>query len=285
LTSPEIDSVAAFIAALPELRKNLKIEHTTWNLWFRGHSDAGWTLLPSLYRFPTGSDVDPTWERELQRDFKIRLSTESGFNPSNDMDWIFIAQHHGLPTRILDWTENPLVALFFAVENYGNGKDGKLFAIHPGLFNSVVPFKGDRISVPTTEEAKFKEYVVDLIEREPRDTGTQIRRKPAAKLPMAFRPNSPFKRSMSQSGVFIVYGQEQHPINSFNGREVEVEDEDDKRLDKFTIYEMNPPSERKFAIFHELYNLGVSHGTLFGDPDSIAKSIKFRYSDQFWRDA
>ena len=62
---------------------------------------------------------------------------------------------------MLDWTENPLVALFFAVENYRNSKDGKLFVIHPAEFNNTIAFSPhnnieddpETTSVPTSDQS------------------------------------------------------------------------------------------------------------------------------------
>jgi hypothetical protein len=86
---------------------------------FRGiGDDRRFRLVPSAGRFGIAeTSVQIEFEKALLRDFKRKAHLHLTHSPKNDFEWLFLAQHHGLPTRLMDWTFNPLVALFFAVEN------------------------------------------------------------------------------------------------------------------------------------------------------------------------
>jgi hypothetical protein len=117
---------------------------------FRGHSSTKFSLIPSVGRVNHVSRSRAKYEESL---FDIFCREARGyFNasalPSNDWEWLSFAQHHGLPTRLLDWTHNPLVALYFAVE-MNPELDGKLYALHSVLkaserVRSGSPFTIDR---------------------------------------------------------------------------------------------------------------------------------------------
>jgi hypothetical protein len=87
---------------------------------FRGHADLDWELEPAIDR-SNFSRVRETLTREdherlVFKEFKRLALPHLPSRPANDWEFLALARHHGVPTRLLDWTENPLAALFFAVE-------------------------------------------------------------------------------------------------------------------------------------------------------------------------
>lgn len=115
---------------------------------FRGHSDVRHRLIPSVGRGGHTSRSTQKYEQSLFHAFKREAGSYLDPLPATEWEWLSAAQHHGLPTRLLDWSHNPLAALYFAVKE-APGSDGELFALNAPLKapeNCVgrSPFKIDR---------------------------------------------------------------------------------------------------------------------------------------------
>ena len=91
----------------------------------RGISNVDHELRPSLFRHKVLSDIDIR-EKNLMWIFKTSAKAILQRMPENELEWLVVAQHHGLPTRLLDWSLSPLVACFFAVQSLSKA-DGAIY--------------------------------------------------------------------------------------------------------------------------------------------------------------
>lgn len=105
---------------------------------YRGEDSTGYTLKPKLGRYSFEEFLNwPDAESTLLNTFKRKSVPYLVTRPRTEMQWLALAQHHGLATRLLDWTENPLVALYFAVSNCYLDEDRILYALQTNEFDYI----------------------------------------------------------------------------------------------------------------------------------------------------
>ena len=115
-----------FVSNFIELHEALKTFRKNQIWLFRGQkNDPTWNLRPKA-----GRNLLAIPDQNLFRAWKrYAVSREEGLSYKSDWDWLALAQHYGLPTRLLDWTVNPLVAAFFAIKQ-SRDSDGVIYAFY-----------------------------------------------------------------------------------------------------------------------------------------------------------
>lgn len=113
-------------------------------VWFRGHARSAYKLECSLSR-TGGLDMERELMSEFQRDATALLSgADMRGGAPTEWDWLFLMQHYGVPTRLLDWSESPLAALFFALDDPDiatAADDAAVWALRPQQLNAAAGIK------------------------------------------------------------------------------------------------------------------------------------------------
>lgn len=240
------------------------------SMWYRGCGKSHYGLLPTLYRHETKKKLEELGdlERKLITRFRQRSIPFHSRTLVDDWDTLFFMQHYGVPTRLLDWTENPFIGFYFAVmtapfsrPKRGGGTKDVVFredaavwvfcpvewnshALKHQKFNRGILTPGDEALKgyrPLTEFSGMNAYPVALY-------GAH---------------NSP--RIVAQRGAFTIFGQDTRPMETIHS----AHDFPEQCLVKIKLSRQKLPKMRKCILRH-----GITESVVFPDLDGLAREIK-----------
>lgn len=257
-----ISSLSDFVSEIIKFYNNSRPDK---HLFFRGHSQANWKLLPSVIR-----DKDKYKERDIYLDFMQ-------YAPEHNIQYDFISQsdrvladmqHYVTPTRLLDWTVNPLIALYFSCCDVNStDKDGKVYLFDPWTYNSRI----NNYSKPKSHEANI--YARSLLVYDWKDVEIQkhVREKyllnynVSLEKPFAYVSQFTNKRKVHQRGCFLIWGKNERPFEDIV-RKIKCKK---PILDCFTI-----KGSCKETILNELNMFYINPYSIYPDYKGMSEMIK-----------
>ena len=215
--------------------------------WFRGHEDVKWSLIPSALRYARAKDRTRALKllSEFKRVAEIKIPRPP--LPQEELKWVQLAQHYGLPTRLLDWTESATIALYFACLK--TGLDGLVFMLNPVDLNKLSYPSRPRIFDSQSDDSIIKKYLSLSGRQSKRGLGT-----------IAVNPTWNSERLMLQKGVFTLHG-----------ARFDLDKDQAPSLVAVPILKESKPSLRE-----ELGRIGVDEGSIFPELEHTCKFLKRR---------
>lgn len=207
--------------------------------WFRGHGDFIWDLTPSALRFKKESTRNKALQ--LVSDFKrfAEMKLERPPTVDEELKWVQLARHYGLPTRLLDWTRNAAVALYFACCEKPE-KDGAVYVLNPVELSRKIDPKAPRVFDSNLDTEVIKIYLNLDGRINSRGTGT-----------IAINPTWNSSRIMVQQGVFTISGSKYFTLTAKNASSL-VYVEIKKEYKKTLLEELERVGINEMSIFPEL---------------------------------
>ena len=243
------------------------------NLWYRGAGKYSFKLEPSLFRHP---EKDIGELLKIEEKLTIRFQ-QRGYpfiqKPLGDVwEKLFFMQHYGLPTRLLDWSESPFVALYFALDSAtkdnpgGYKEDAAVWILDPTRWNRFLQWRhGDKIDILTASN----DDLTILRQYEPPENFNNI---VSGLPPIALYGTHNSPRIVSQRGVFTIAG--------YSTTAMEDHYQTYQRPDKHDnfpqnlLLKMKIPLSKIDALKDELKAIGLTHSVIYPDLEGLAKETR-----------
>jgi len=257
----KVGTVADFVREVAVLRQLWKRDSID-ELWFRGESAKHFqtTLRPSLYRSDRETADILDLEERLFEEFRRSGRTLTEVQPEDDANWYFLMQHHGCPTRLLDWSDGALIALHFALtsaSSYKSTDDCVVYALDPNWLDDELP----EVIIPAEVEDEWTEFDLFL----PRVDGFAELPLPHQPLVLEFQRFT--QRIAAQRSRFLIFGLDRDPLTPLLSTA-------DSRLVKIIF-----DGSRKVEARYDLRTSGVTEAVVYPDLDGLGREISNLWKD------
>jgi hypothetical protein len=236
--------------------------------FYRGVGDSSWKLEPTLF-FRAGRRfgrprTDPVAEREFREmvdkleydlfyEFEMRVRGLGGSRSADSWETLFMMRHHGVPCRLIDWTETLGVAVHFALSASRTSDAPGVWVLNPYRLNARL---GDRdLYAPDRLIGRSEPMHYDAI-----ITSDVIRF--GFETPLALYPQHSNPRLRAQGGYFTLHGDDPRPL-------------EECAPDCVSFVELPRDARDSAEAFLQLS--GINEFTLFPDPDGLARFLNRKY--------
>lgn len=254
-----VKSVTEFIEAI---KRDLGRWESGTKPWFRGESGGGKALSPRIANFNAGR------ENYVLQSFRRQAGGLANV-PDRDRtdEWLFLAQHYGVPTRLLDWTEGALLGLYFAINR--DRPKPTVFMLNPRKLNDTAGARTSDLNYPLSWIKPGGGLYVALAWQN-RTLSNKDRAKAASshlnlQIPLAFPATYQDQRMIAQRSCFTIHGTVLEPIE-------DILRSNNLRISDF-LFKYSIDRKQRVKLLKKLSILGVSGATIFPDLDHLATDL------------
>lgn len=265
------------IKSIADFAKNVEslLGSATEGNWYRGVGNSSHGLKPALYRHTVINDLEGLLRleakmlQEFERNSILQSEPISGEGEDGRFRMLFYMQHYGIPTRLLDWSTNPFIALYFAltssrVDNAGNPlSDAAVWVLNPKLWNERA------LAHVSYGEQGAMVHSDALVGYSPRRVFNG-RFEPTAMLALNEHPACILgvannARMFAQKGVFTIFGRD------LNGMETQFQD---KHFPNKSLIKMIIPRANVKDLLSLLLRMGYTDSVSYPDLQGLAMEIR-----------
>lgn len=249
-----IEHTARSLSEYTKIIEDLSSEFSR-QLWYRGHARESFRLEPSIFRSPLGIEGILDKEERMLNTFKQRSIPYLSFKIEDEIEIMFLMQHYGAPTRLLEWSENPYIGLYFALENIKNqlDEDSVVYVMNPQEWNylSTAGIGRQERKVFSVYDSRVQRFKIEST----REGTQQI---------VAMYGASNNARIVAQRGAFTIFGSDK----------IDMETHFTNKGGSSEIVKIRIPKEVAPDLRKAIHAIGISESVVYPDLVGLCREIR-----------